>query len=141
MAEAILNAKGRGRFEAHSAGSHPAARVNPLAIDALRHAGIEWKGHAPQGMTGLERERWDFVITVCDNAREACPIFPGQPVLAHWGMEDPAEVDGTDEEKQRAFEQARLLITRRLSLLIELPLEKLEGLARAAKLQAIGKES
>ena len=139
MAEAILNAKGRGRFEAHSAGSHPAARVNPLAIEALQHAGIEWKGHAPRGMDGLERERWDFVITVCDSAREACPIFPGQPVLAHWGMEDPAEVTGTDEEKQRAFEKARVLITRRLDLLRELPLEKLERLAREAKLQAIGK--
>lgn len=138
MAEAILNAKGHGRFEAHSAGSHPAARVNPLAIEALQRAGIEWKGHAPRGMAGLERKPWDFVITVCDSAREACPIFPGQPVLAHWGMDDPAEATGTDEAKRRAFEKARVLITRRLELMVQLPLEKLERLAQEARLRAIG---
>jgi arsenate reductase len=118
MAEAILNARGAGRYEAQSAGSHPAARVNPLAIETLRRAGIKWAGHPPRSVDGLERERWDLVITVCDNAREACPIFPGAPAMEHWGMEDPAEVTGTDAEKLRAFEQARELISQRVDRLL-----------------------
>ncbi len=140
MAEAILNERGGGRFEAHSAGSQPAARVNPLAIDALRRAGVAWHGHPPRTVAGLEREPWDFVITVCDKAREACPIFPGQPVLAHWGMEDPAEAEGSDEERARAFNVARQLITRRIDLLLALPLEKLERLALESRVRAIGTE-
>ena len=79
MAEAVLNRKGAGRFAAESAGSQPAAGVNPFAIEALSEAGIEWQGRPPRGIDGLESEIWDIVITVCDNAREACPIFPGQP--------------------------------------------------------------
>ena len=141
MAEAILNAKGHGRFEAHSAGSRPAARVNPLAIAALQRAGLEWSGHAPRSVGGLEHEHWDFVVTVCDNAREACPIFPGQPMLAHWGMEDPAEATGTDDERAQAFDRARSLIARRIDLLLALPLEKLERLAAEARVRAIGSES
>jgi protein-tyrosine-phosphatase len=140
MAEAILNKKGKGRFEAHSAGSRPAPRVNPLAIESLRRAGITWNGHPPQSVDGLEREHWDFVITVCDNAREACPVFPGQPTLAHWGMEDPAEVQGSDEDKRRAFEHARLMIDRRIDLLLALPIEKLERIAVASRVRAIGSE-
>src|SRR4051812_40628203 len=85
MAEAVLNAKGRGRFIAESAGSKPAGRVNPFAVEALREAGIDWRGRQPRGVDGLEKEAWDIVITVCDRAKEACPYFPGQPVLAHWG--------------------------------------------------------
>src|SRR5437773_9016767 len=84
MAEALLNWKGKDRFEAYSAGSRPAAQVNPLAIATLREHGIPWAGHAPRGIDGLEHEPWDFVVTVCDRAKEACPIFPGQPILAHW---------------------------------------------------------
>ena len=91
MAEALLNWKGKGRFEAHSAGSRPAAQVNPFAIATLREHGIPWAGHAPRGIDGLEREPWDFVVTVCDRAKEACPIFPGQPILAHWGMPDSGD--------------------------------------------------
>ena len=100
MAEALLNWKGRGRFRAESAGSHPADRVNPHAIETLRDYDVPWAGHAPRGIDGLEREPWDFVITVCDRAKESCPIFPGQPILAHWGMPDPADVAG-DEAAQR----------------------------------------
>src|SRR5207245_1257926 len=84
MAEALLNWKGRGRFQAESAASRPADRVNPHAIETLRDYDIPWAGHAPRSIDGLEREPWDFVITVCDRAKEACPIFPGQPILAHW---------------------------------------------------------
>jgi len=141
IAEAILNARGRGRFEAHSAGSQPAPRVNPLAISALKRAGIDWDGHPPRNMTGLEKEHWDFVITVCDNARESCPIFPGQPVTAHWGMEDPAAATGTEEARQRAFDLALQLISRRIELLLQLPIEKLERLALESRVRGIARDS
>jgi len=121
MAEAILNAKGRGRFEAASAGSQPAIRVNPYAIEMLREFGIRWAGHPPRRVDGLEREHWDFVITVCDHAKEACPIFPGQPVLAHWSIADPAEVDGDDATKQAAFRAAFLELSRRIDHLLAQP--------------------
>ncbi len=138
MAEGLLNVKGRGRFRAESAGSQPASRVNPMAIQTLREYGFSWEGHPPRGIDGLEREPWDFVITVCDRAKEACPIFPGQPVLAHWGMRDPAEVEGGDAAKRAAFRDAFVLINRRIDLLLELPLEKLDRLAREARIRAIG---
>ena len=138
MAEAILNAKGEGRFEAASAGSQPAARVNPYALETLREFRVPWVGHPPRSIDGLEREQWDFVITVCDRAREACPIFPGQPVLAHWGMPDPAEVAGDDGAKRAAFRDAFLLLSRRIDLLLALPLDKIARLALAARVQAIG---
>jgi arsenate reductase (thioredoxin) len=138
IAEAIFNRKGRGRFIAESAGSRPVSRVNPYAIEVLREGGIDWQGHQPRGLDGLDRERWDFVITVCDKARESCPIFPGQPILAHWGMPDPAAVEGDDEAKRAAFRDALTLISRRIDLLLALPVEKLERLALEARVQAIG---
>ena len=137
MAEAILNARGRGRFRAESAGSKPAPRVNPLAVETLREHGIEWHGHPPRTVDGLEREPWDFVITVCDKAKESCPIFPGQPVLAHWGMEDPAVAAG-EPAARKAFRDAYVLLARRIDLLLALPVEKLERLALEARLKAIG---
>jgi arsenate reductase (thioredoxin) len=138
IAEALLDWKGKGWFEAHSAGSRPAAQVNPFAIEVLREHGISWAGHAPRSVDGLEREHWDFVVTVCDRAKEACPIFPGQPILAHWGMPDPAEVDGDRVTKQAAFRDAFVLLSRRIDLLLALPLEQLERLALEARVQAIG---
>ena len=138
IAEAILNRLGRGRFLAESAGSHPVARVNPLAIEALRDAGIEWAGHPPRGMDGLETQAWDFVITVCDKAKESCPLFPGQPVLAHWGMPDPADVEGDAARKRAAFFDTVTLATRRINLFLALPLAKLEKLALEARVRAIG---
>lgn len=138
MAEAVLNRKGRGLFEAQSAGSRPAEAVNPLAIAALREAGIDWEGHLPRGIDSVEREQWDFIITVCDNARESCPVFPGQPVLAHWGMEDPAAVEGDEPTRRRAFAAALSLISRRIDLLLALPFEKVERMALEAKVRAIG---
>ncbi|HXL06000.1 MAG TPA: arsenate reductase ArsC [Gemmatimonadales bacterium] len=138
MAEALLNSKGKGRFEAQSAGSRPASRVNALAVETLRQYAVPWHGHAPRGIDGLEREPWDFVITVCDRAKESCPIFPGQPVLAHWGMPDPAEAAGDDATKRTAFKDAFLLLSRRIDLLLALPLEKLERLAVEARVRAIG---
>lgn len=121
MAEAILNAKGEGRLVAASAGSHPAARVNPYAIDTLREFNIPWAGHPPRSFAGLERERWDAVVTVCDRARESCPIFPGQPMLAHWSVPDPAAVEGNEATKRAAFREAFLELSRRIDLLLALP--------------------
>jgi len=138
MAEALLNWKGKGRFAAESAGSRPASRVNPLAIETLRQYAVPWRGRAPRGIDGLEREPWDFVITVCDRAKESCPIFPGQPALAHWGMPDPADVTGDQVTRQAAFRDAFLVLSRRIDLLLALPLEKLERMAVEARVRAIG---
>ena len=138
MAEAVLNRKGRGRFIAESAGSQPAARVNPYAIEVLGESGIEWSGHPPQSLDGLNQKSWDIVITVCDIAREACPVFPGQPVVAHWSMPDPASVEGDHATRRAAFVNALTLINRRIDLLLALPLDKLERLAFEARVTAIG---
>ncbi len=138
MAEALFATKGRGRVEAASAGSRPAERVNPLAVDVLAEAGIDWQGKVPRGMDGLEREHWDFVITVCDRAKESCPYFPGQPMLAHWGMPDPADVEGSDEAKRAAFRDTFVTLGRRIDLFLALPIEKLERLALERRVQEIG---
>ena len=120
-----------------SAGSRPAAGVNPYALETLREYAIPWTGHPPRSVDGLEREPWDFVITVCDRAKESCPIFPGQPVLAHWGMPDPADVEGDESTKRAAFRDAYLLLSRRIDLLLALPLTTLERLALEARVRAI----
>ena len=138
IAEALLNHKGAGRFHAESAGSRPAARVNPFAIDALARAGVPWHGHAPRGLDGLDREPWDFVITVCDNAKESCPILPGHPISAHWGMPDPAEVTGTDHDKRRAFDETVRVINRRLDLLLALPIDHVDRMLLGERMAAIG---
>jgi arsenate reductase len=138
MAEALLNWKGKGQFESESAGSRPASRVDPLAIETLHQYDVPWRARAPRAIDGLERERWDFVITVCDRAKESCPIFPGQPMLAHWGMPDPAAVEGDEVTRRAAFRDAFLLLSRRIDLLLALPLEKLERMALEARLRAIG---
>jgi arsenate reductase (thioredoxin) len=141
MAEALLNHKGKGRFHAESAGSRPAARVNPHAIDALARVGVPWAGHAPRGMEGLENVQWDIVITVCDRAKEACPFLPGQPLLAHWGMDDPADVEGPDDVTARAFDLAMSTLARRIDLLAALPIDRLQRVALEACVRAIGSES
>ncbi len=138
IAEALLARKGAGRFTVVSAGSKPAPRVNPFAVRVLGEAGIQWEGKVPKGLEGLDQQRWDFVITVCDRAREACPIFPGTPILAHWGMPDPAEVEGGDEEKLRAFRETLVVLSRRIDLLLALPLEKLDRLRKETAVRAIG---
>jgi arsenate reductase len=140
MAEALFNHLGRGRIHAESAGTQPAQRVHPLAIEALKDHGLAWAGHQPRSLDGLERQHWDFVITVCDRAKESCPIFPGQPVLAHWGMPDPAAVVGDEATRRAAFRAALVLIARRIELMLALPLEKLERLALEARVRAIGGE-
>jgi arsenate reductase len=141
MAEALMNQKARGRFVAESAGSHPAARVNPFAVRALSEIGIAWSGRTPRSVDGLVDQHWDFVITVCDKAKEACPILPGHPVHAHWGMEDPAEVEGSDEAKARAFTAARVLLARRIDLMLALPIEKLQRVTLERRLGDIASET
>lgn len=138
IAEKVLNRKGGGRFTAESAGSRPASQVNPHAIEALERHGYFWTGGRPRSVDGVINQEWDFVITVCDRAKEACPIFPGQPVIAHWGMPDPAEVEGTEDEKRRAFDDTLLVISRRLDLLLALPLDKLSRLALEHRVEMIG---
>jgi arsenate reductase (thioredoxin) len=141
MAQTVLDRKGRGRFAAESAGSEPAAEVNPLAIATLEAHGFFYTGHPPRGLDSVMGQPWDFVITVCDRARESCPVFPGQPVIAHWGMPDPAQVTGTEAERRRAFDDALLVLSRRIDLLLALPIQKLEKLALQRRLNDIAAES
>ena len=136
--QAVLNRKGAGRFEAHSAGSRPADEVNPLAIRVLQESGIDWHGHSPRGLDAVEHDSWDFIITVCDRAREACPVFPGQPITTHWGMPDPAAVTGSEDLRHAAFIDALTLINCRIALLLALPVEKLERLALESRVREIG---
>ncbi len=114
IAEALFNLRGGGRFQAESAGSRPAARVHPLAVRVLAEQGIAWDGRTPRSMNGLERQSWDLVITVCDNAKEACPFFPGARML-HWGMPDPADVDGDEGRQLDAFRATFRALERRIA--------------------------
>lgn len=143
LAEAILNQNGRGRFHAYSAGSHPTGRVNPFALELLE------KNRFP--IDGLRSKSWDeftqpgapridFVFTVCDNAAgETCPVWPGKPVTAHWGIADPAAVVGSDDDKRKAFLTAYTELQRRIALFLSLPIEKLDKLKLQHELDAIGR--
>lgn len=143
MAESMMNFLGRGRFSAYSAGSHPQGQVNPLALKTLAsmrlpHEGFRsknWDEFAQPGAPGL-----DFVFTVCDNAAgEVCPMWPGQPMTAHWGVEDPAAAEGTEEQRLQVFRSVALTLKRRIELFLALPLHKLDAVALRQKLQSIGK--
>ena len=143
LAEAILNHRGGGRFRGYSAGSHPVGRVNPFAIDLLRQAQIAteglrskcWDEFAVPGAPPL-----DFVFTVCDNAAgEVCPMWPGQPMTAHWGLPDPAAVPGTDSDKARAFRDTYVMLDRRISLFTSLPIASLDRLSLGERLRKIGR--
>ena len=143
LAEVILNSLGTSRFRAFSAGSHPKGEVNRFAIELLQRHGFDvsglrsksWDEFAVPGIVHL-----DFVFTVCDNAAgEACPIWPGQPMTAHWGIEDPAAVEGSDEEKRKAFSTALRLLQNRISLFTNLPFAKLDEMAIKRKLDEIGR--
>ncbi|MDE3104597.1 MAG: arsenate reductase ArsC [Acidobacteriota bacterium] len=143
LAEALLNHKAAGRVRAYSAGSHPSGMPRPEALRQLQSAGISieglrsksWDEFAAPGAPKL-----DFVFTVCDNAAgEVCPLWPGRPMTAHWGIPDPAAVQGTPEEIARAFQEAFSLLDRRISLFLALPLETLEQTAIQRELDAIGR--
>jgi arsenate reductase len=143
LAEAYLNLAGKGRFAAHSAGSHPAGRVNPLALDLLRKNRISTEGLRSKNWEEFAAPgapRLDFVFTVCDNAAgEVCPIWPGQPMTAHWGVADPAAVEGSDDVKRKAFLRAYAELSNRINLFLNLPLEKVDRLVLQRKLREIGK--
>jgi protein-tyrosine-phosphatase len=112
IAEALLATRGRAAVEVASAGARPAPRVHPLALEVLRAHGIEWPERTPRAIDAVADREWDYVITVCDHAREACPVLPGHPAAVHWGLSDPARVEGTEEERRRAFEETYGLLER-----------------------------
>jgi arsenate reductase (thioredoxin) len=143
MAEALLNFRGHGRFHAFSAGSHPKGEVHPLAIETLRRHGIpleqarskSWDEFATPEAPPLE-----FVFTVCDRAAaEVCPIWPGQPMTAHWGLPDPAAVEGSPDEQRRAFDRAFRDLDARLQLFTSLRIDQLDRLSLKRELDAIGR--
>lgn len=142
MAEAILNQLGRGRFRAFSAGSQPAGQVHPLAIDLLERNKMDTRGVRSKNWDEFGRPDappMDFVLTVCDKAAgEVCPVWPGQPMTAHWGVEDPAAVEGTLEERQKAFSNAFMMLNRRIAIFQNLPFEKLDKLSLQRELRNIG---
>ena len=142
LAEAILNDLGKGRFRAYSAGSHPAGKVNRFAVDLLRSGGLpvgELRSKSWDEFAVPDAPQLDFVFTVCDNAAgEVCPFWPGKPMTAHWGVEDPAEVVGSDEERRRAFRLAFDILQRRISIFANLPLAKLDAMSIKRELDRIG---
>jgi len=142
MAEAILNVKGKPSFTAYSAGSHPTGTVRPEALRQLELTKIPAQGLRSKSwkeFASPDAPKLDFVMTVCDNAaKEMCPIWPGQPTSAHWGVPDPAAVKGSEAEIERAFREALLLLSRRIDLFLSLPLEKLDNLAIKRELDSIG---
>jgi arsenate reductase len=144
MAEAIMNFKGRANFAAYSAGSHPAGSVRPEALRQLEAAHLPTNGLRSKAWDEFSRPdapKLDFVFTVCDDAaKEVCPVWPGQPMTAHWGVPDPASVRGKPEEVERAFRNAFFLLDRRIGLFLSLPLATLEGLALKKEIDNIGRQ-
>ena len=143
LAESILNQLGRSRFRAYSAGSHPAGQINPFALALLNQQGLptaslrskSWDEFARPDAPAL-----DFVFTVCDKAGgEVCPVWPGQPMTAHWGIEDPAAVEGDDDAKRHAALLAFRYLSRRISIFLSLPFDKLDAMSLQRELDNIGK--
>jgi arsenate reductase (thioredoxin) len=144
MAETIMNHKGSPRFTAFSAGSHPSGAVRPEALRQLERAHISTAGLRSKSWDEFARPaapKLDFVFTVCDNAaREVCPIWPGQPMTAHWGVPDPGAVQGTPEQIAKAFRDAFFLLDRRISLFLCLPLDAIDSLAIKKEIDSIGRQ-
>ncbi len=143
LAESLLNTMSKGRFKAYSAGSHPAGQVNPLTIELLQKTGYpveelrskSWNEFAVAGAPQL-----DFVFTVCDNAAgEMCPVWPGQPMTAHWGFEDPAAAEGDLDQRRRVFERVYRQIANRIQIFLSLPIERLDRLSLQDRISEIGK--
>jgi protein-tyrosine-phosphatase len=143
IAESILNRRGKGKFRAFSAGSHPSGRVHPYALDLLKELNYD--------VTSLRSKSWDefglagapkldFVFTVCDDAaNEVCPVWPGQPMTAHWGLPDPSMASGTDAEKRLAFANTHRMLSQRLEVFVNLPIASLERVALKTKIDNIGR--
>ncbi|MBP9942372.1 MAG: arsenate reductase ArsC [Comamonas sp.] len=144
LAEGILNELGKGKFRAFSAGSHPKGEVHPQALATLKRL------HMPD--TGYRSKSWDefvapqapvfdFIFTVCDNAAgEVCPLWPGNPVSAHWGLPDPAAVTGTEEQQVKAFRDTAMMLRRRIELLLSLPIHRLDAMSLQSELRKIGQQ-
>jgi len=143
LAESLLTKLGEGRFRAFSAGSFPKGQVNPDAIALLERLNYPTEGLRSKSwdeFSGADTPQMDFVFTVCDDAAgETCPIWPGHPMTAHWGIEDPSHVEGNDIERERAFTTALRYLQNRISLFISLPIDKLDGLSLKTRLREIGK--
>jgi arsenate reductase len=143
LAESILRKEGRGRFRAFSAGSQPKGRVNPFAIKVLAsmdYPADDLRSKSWEEFASPDAPKMDFVFTVCDNAaQESCPVWPGQPMSAHWGIEDPADVVGTDLEKEAAFVTAFRLLRNRIAVFSSLPLASIDRMSLGAKLRDIGR--
>lgn len=144
MAESILNHLGGGRFRAFSAGSHPAGQVNPHAIELLQRNHYKTDSLRSKNWSEFaepDAPHMNFVLTVCDKAAgEVCPVWPGQPMSAHWGVPDPAEVKGDDEAAKKAFADTFMVLSRRIALMVNLPFEKLDRLALQKELVDIGRQ-
>jgi arsenate reductase len=144
MAEAIMNSKGRPTFLAYSAGSHPSGAVRPEALRQLEKMHLPTNGLRSKAWDEFSRSdspKMDFVFTVCGNAaNEVCPVWPGQPMTAHWGVPDPATVDGSEEQVERAFREAFITLERRISLFLCLPLGSLGALALKKEVDSIGRQ-
>ncbi|RVT49809.1 arsenate reductase ArsC [Rubrivivax albus] len=142
MAEGILNGLGQGRFKAHSAGSHPGGTVHPVALQTLAAMNLPTEGYCSKDWAEFARPgapELDFVFTVCDQAAgEACPVWPGQPMTAHWGVADPAAFDGDAESTAKVFRDAALVLRRRIELMLSLPMASLDRLSLQQELRAIG---
>jgi arsenate reductase len=142
MAEGLLNSLGRGRFIANSAGSHPTGVVNPFALEALTELHVPTDGFRSKNWDEFaqpDSPPLDFVFTVCDKAAgEMCPVWPGQPMTAHWGVPDPAAVEGSDEVKRRVFKDAVIILKRRIELMLSLPLTSLDAMSLQRELKNIG---
>lgn len=142
MAEGILNSLGRGRFRAFSAGSHPGTSVNPFALKTLSALRIPTDGYRSKDWDEFARPgapELDFVFTVCDKAAgEVCPVWPGQPMTAHWGVADPAALEGTDEQKAKVFWDTAVVLKRRIELMLALPFASLDKMAIQREIKDIG---
>lgn len=143
MAEAILNREGRRKFRAFSAGSQPKGSVHPCTLDLLRKLNFDVSGFRSKNWSefaGPDAPKLDFVFTVCDNAAaETCPVWPGQPITAHWGIPDPAAATGNDAEIHLAFAEAFRMLNNRISTFVNLPIQSLDSLALQRHLDSIGK--
>lgn len=143
LAEALLNKFGAGKFVSHSAGSYPKGAVHPLALDLLRGSGFTTEGLRSKSWDEFAQPNsphLDFVFTVCDNAAgEACPIWPGQPMTAHWGVEDPAAAEGSEQERRRAFIKAFVILEARIKLFTNLPISSLDRIRLKEQVERIGK--
>jgi len=142
LGEALLNHVGQGRFKAYSAGSTPKGAVHPMTLETLERVGIPTAGlrsKAWDEFAGPDAPRMDFIFTVCDNAAgETCPIWPGQPMTAHWGIEDPAAVQGTEFKQRAAFEDALRYLRNRVGAFVNLPLTSIDRMALTSRLEGIG---